>query len=242
MKSKEIQTVRLIGVDLGQQQDYTAISVTERAYVPTGERFDGTYRRKGRQVLASLEKVALEYRVRHLERPSLGTPYTEVVDRILELIKALGGNPALVVDATGVGRPVMDMLWRELIKGLEGTTITVTPCTVTITGGNSVTRNPDLGGHNVPKRDLISAALVLMQNGRLKIAEGLSLKETLVKELLNFRVKINISTAHDSYEAWREGDHDDLVLSVALACWAGERFLEKVDSVPVGPPALVLGP
>jgi hypothetical protein len=33
--------------------------------------------------------------------------------------------------------------------------------------------------------------------------------------------------AHDSYEAWREGDHDDLVLSVALSCRAGERFLRK---------------
>jgi hypothetical protein len=84
----------------------------------------------------------------------------------------------------------------------------------------------------VPKRDLVSAPLVLMQNGQLKIAEGLSLRETLVKELLNFRVKINISTAHDSYEAWREGDHDDLVLSVALACWAGERYMRKLESVP----------
>ena len=28
-------------------------------------------------------------------------------------------------------------------------------------------------------------------------------------------------------EAWREGDHDDLVLSVALACWAGERYLNR---------------
>jgi hypothetical protein len=45
-------------------------------------------------------------------------------------------------------------------------------------------------------------------------------------------VKINISTAHDSYEAWREGDHDDLVLSVALARWAGERFMDRLDSVP----------
>ena len=24
--------------------------------------------------------------------------------------------------------------------------------------------------------------------------------------------------AHDSYEAWCEGDHDDLVLAVSLAC------------------------
>jgi hypothetical protein len=82
-------------------------------------------------------------------------------------------------------------------------------------------------GLRVPKRDLISATLVLLQNGRLKIADALPLKDVLVKELLNFRVKINISTSHDSYEAWREGDHDDLVLSVAMACWVGERFLRE---------------
>jgi hypothetical protein len=45
-------------------------------------------------------------------------------------------------------------------------------------------------------------------------------------------VKINIATGHDSYEAWREGDHDDLVLAVALACWTGERYLRKEDSIP----------
>ena len=163
------------------------------------------------------EKVALEYRVRHLERLPLGTPYTEVVDRIVELVKALGGNPVLAVDATGVGRPVIDMLWKTLGEELEGTDIYIDHCAVTITGGDSVTRNPD-GGLKVPKRDLITATLVLLQNGHLKIAETLPLKDVLVKELLNFRVKINISTAHDSYEAWREGDHDDLVLCVALSC------------------------
>jgi hypothetical protein len=70
-----------------------------------------------------------------------------------------------------------------------------------------------------------------MQNGQLKIAQDMPLAETLRNELLNFKVKINISTAHDSYEAWREGDHDDLVLSVALACWAGERFPKRGATV-----------
>jgi len=45
----------------------------------------------------------------------------------------------------------------------------------------------------------------------------------LVKELENFKVKVNIQTAHDSYEAWRESDHDDLVLALALACWWAEQ-------------------
>jgi len=35
-------------------------------------------------------------------------------------------------------------------------------------------------------------------------------------------VKIDPRTAHDSYSHWREGDHDDLVLATALACWFRE--------------------
>jgi len=35
--------------------------------------------------------------------------------------------------------------------------------------------------------------------------------------------KINLKTAHDSYEHWRETDHDDLVLATALACWGVRR-------------------
>jgi hypothetical protein len=226
--SKDRETVRLIGVDLGQQRDYTAISVTERVFVPTGrattqERWNSPLHR---YVAVKVPELAAEYRLRHLERPPLGTLYTDVVDRIVELVKKLGGKPVLAVDATGVGRPVIDMLWKTLGKELKGTGIKINRCAVTITGGDSVSRNPN-GGLRVPKRDLITATLVLLQNGHLKIADALPLKNVLVKELLDFRVKINISTAHDSYEAWREGDHDDLVLSVALSCWAGERFLRK---------------
>jgi hypothetical protein len=70
-----------------------------------------------------------------------------------------------------------------------------------------------------------------MQSRQLKIAQDMPLADTLKKELLNFKVKINIATGHDSYEAWREGDHDDLVLAVAMACWCGERYLRKLDSI-----------
>jgi len=46
---------------------------------------------------------------------------------------------------------------------------------------------------------------------------------------LSFKVKINLKTAHDSYEAWREGQHDDLVLFVALAAWFAERRYRNTD-------------
>lgn len=59
---------------------------------------------------------------------------------------------------------------------------------------------------------------------RLRIAASLPHAKTLVDELRAFRVKIDPLTANDSYSAWREKDHDDMVLSVALAVWLAEKF------------------
>jgi hypothetical protein len=48
-----------------------------------------------------------------------------------------------------------------------------------------------------------------------------------VKELESFRVKITAS-AHETFEAWRERDHDDLVLAVALAAWVGQQGVQQL--------------
>jgi hypothetical protein len=193
-----------VGLDLGQAQDPTAICVLEK--------------------LEDNDKTPLH--VRHLERPELGTYYLDIVERVKELIRdpALTETtynwhtdrnetrtPELVIDATGVGRPVVDMIRREGLSFAP----------VLITGGDI--EHHDNGFYKVPKRNLVSAVQLALQSGRLKIAEELALAETLRKELLNFRIKVNISTAHDSYEAWREGDHDDLVLATALAAWRAMR-------------------
>lgn len=172
-----------IGVDLGQSADFTAISI--------------------------IEQVEDLYKLRHLERLPLGTSYIQVVERIkkMQAADSLKGKSTLIVDATGVGAPVIDMMRGS---GLW-------PIAITITGGD--TAHKEGNNYRVPKRDLISNMQVLFQNGGLKIAEGLSHASIFVQELLNFKVKINVKTAHDSYEAWREGVHDDLVLSVSLACW-----------------------
>jgi hypothetical protein len=68
----------------------------------------------------------------------------------------------------------------------------------------------------------VSTLAVLLQCGRLTVAPDLAEGETFVSELSNFKVKIS-TAGHDSYNAWRESIHDDLVLSVALAAWYGER-------------------
>ncbi len=45
---------------------------------------------------------------------------------------------------------------------------------------------------------------------------------TLIDELHAFRVTIS-DNGHDSYSAWRERDHDDLVLALCLAAWTAEN-------------------
>ena len=166
--------------------------------------------------LAVVEKIVKKdtkdpnYHVRALERFALGTPYPVQVSRINEVMTHLPGS-ILVIDQTGVGRAVFDMF----------RTSGVHPVGITITGGDRATS--DASGWKVPKRDLVGALTIAFQTEALKIAGSLPEAGTLIAELQNFRVKINLKTAHDSYEAWREGIHDDLVLSLAMAVWYAGR-------------------
>jgi len=98
-----------------------------------------------------------------------------------------------------------------------------------VTGGNRVTRNGEFIG--VPKRDLISAGLIALQDGRLKIPTTIPETETLKQELLDYRVRITLRSGHDTYEPWREGDHDDLLFALCLAVWAWS-FTESRDLLP----------
>jgi hypothetical protein len=191
----------IISADLGQANDYTAISVIES--ITTGPGVLGPDRR-GNQAL----------HLRHIERPSRGTEYPTIVDRILELYhspKMAGFNKAVVIDLTGLGRPVFDIMKKA---GFQSSL-----SAISITGGMDVTYTS--GHYNVPKRDLVINLQVLLQNGGLKIAKGLKEADILVDEMINFQTKIN-DTGRDTYGG-RSGVHDDIVLSVAMGAWLASR-------------------
>ena len=199
-----------VGLDLGQSADYTALAVIQ----------DGV---KKNPETGKMEKFL---HLRHLERYELGTLYPDIADAVAALLTApeLSPNefdgvrlkrtpPELVVDQTGVGSAVTDLLKKKGVRFRA----------VTITGGNET--NYGGGSWHVPKRDIVGALEVPFHTGELQVAEDMKLWPALKKELLNFRRKISLKTGHDSYEHWREGDHDDLVLACALACWWARRTM-----------------
>jgi phage FluMu gp28-like protein len=177
-----------VGVDLGQRQDHTAIAVVEH-----------------RESLF----------VRHVERVALGTPYPMVGAHLREMVnrQELRRRCALVVDATGLGGPVVEML-RGAGLGCEITA-------VTITGGERERRS---GGQSVsvPKRDLIAGVQVALDNGDLRIARRLKELGPLVRELVDVRMTSGL-TGRVRIGADGCGEHDDLVIALALACWRAKR-------------------
>lgn len=180
-----------VGLDLGQAADPTAIAVIER--------------------VGGMKDPALN--VPLLKRYPIGTSYPDIVADVARSLSKSPEHTRLILDGTGVGRAVVDMVREHpLLRARQGNIHAVT-----ITGGISETKESDYW--HVPKRNLVGAVQVPLQCERLKIAQNLPDTPVLVNELQNFRVKIT-AAANDTYAAWREGMHDDLVLAVALACWA----------------------
>jgi hypothetical protein len=143
----------------------------------------------------------------------IGTSYNVIVDEIAAKLRRAPKETRLIVDGTGVGRAVTDIILEH--KELRAIRSRIRP--VTITAGIEEVRD----GYywKVPKRNLVGAVQVLLQSQRLKIAEGLPDTPVLVSELQNFKVKIT-DAGNDVYGEWRAGKHDDLVFAVALGCWA----------------------
>ncbi len=183
-----------LGLDLGRQEDHTALVLVERATVEEG--WDQLYFRP---------KTRVEFVVRDLKRLALGTTYTQVVERVRRTLARpeMPANVELVVDATGLGAPVVEMLKNA------GLRVPVTA--VTITGGETAK------GYHAPKRDLLAAIETLLEAGKLKIAARHPAAADLRKEL-------------ETMGRDGKGKRDDLVLALALALWWARRRFPSEDT------------
>lgn len=183
-----------IGVDIGQRNDPTAICVMETESNNPDRRF----------------------LVRHLERIPLGTEYPKVVSRISEIIQrvsSIGGHSTtVVVDATGVGMPIVDMLSEKI-------PLTVNLIAVQLVSGSSLT-SQFLDKYTLVrlgKRRLVETLQKALRSKRLTLPDNSSVEsEALRRELAQYEMRFT-ERGTDTYGAFKSGSHDDMVTSVALA-------------------------
>ncbi len=185
-------TEYVLGLDLGQQKDYSVITVAKPVFDSSGN---------------------LSTEIPYMYRYPLRMSYTHVVEYLEIFIKSRKlDNYVLVVDHTGVGRPVVDLLDDYGVNSIG----------LTITGGH---KSRWITGRavTVPKFELISRLQVAIQGGKIKIAKGMACLDTLIKELINFTASPGSGMKMEG----SRGVHDDTVLSLAMAVWYIEDKLNR---------------
>ena len=162
----ELRREYCVGLDLGLRRDPSAVVVLERL-----PRDTGVYDRVLRcQVMETV------FVVREARRFPLEMPYVEIPVEVRRVIRGLreGVTKKLMVDATGVGAPVVELL-KKADLGVE-----LKP--VVITGGETVGRLPH--AETVPRRVLLENLRILLETRAVRLPAGLAGLGDLRRELL----------------------------------------------------------
>jgi hypothetical protein len=207
-----------LGVDLAQARDKTALVAVEswRPEVEPGiselvalANMDpiGTLRRKRPRV----PRPETHHQICHIAQLPPGVSYPEQATWIIQAAHALSDEEraTVYVDATGVGRAVVDLLRRDCPFSIVA---------VTITPGGAVTKKGK--DWSVAKTELISALEVVLSTHRLAADPGVDYAGLLSKQLKAFSYVLG-DTGRPKYEG--KGSHDDITMALALAVFAGER-------------------
>jgi hypothetical protein len=193
----------MLGVDLGQKRDPTAIALLEaRNHRPDDDVPDW------------------HFESRFLQRLPLGTPYPAVARRIAQIQESAvliarqevadrhGIDPTInlqtFVDATGVGQPVMDLLNEASVRA--------SACYFT----HGDRRTAQDGRVTIGKAWLVSRLKALFQSDRIHLPPDHPEAQALTGELLDYEIRVD-QNANDKYGAFKTGSHDDLVTALGLA-------------------------
>lgn len=195
-----------VGLDLGQAQDPSAISIIKDERLPVWS--DVPYR----QTLSERQRcVVWADRIKD-------TSYTAIARHAASLLgrAPLLKRSTLVVDATGVGRAFCDVLDEHQIDHMR----------VQMTGGMNATRAGRFW--NVSKVILITALASAFETRSLTIAADLPLRSDLILELESFQVRYS-AAGNQILDAGGAGHHADIAIATALALFASDNAPQPME-------------
>jgi hypothetical protein len=219
-----------VGIDVGQIKDPSAVCVTEVSQIDTGK-----IRYRGKQTLGhfdprgtwvpptGIEQVMRsEYTVRYIARLPLGTSYPDVAIAVADLLcndLFQGRKVTVLIDVTGVGRPVYEDLKKEIALRPQCKHIKLKP--ITFSHGEKYNRSTGV----LAKAFLVSRLQSLFQSDRVHAPDTPEMRAT-TGELLVYEIKVS-EAGKDTYGA-EIGKHDDLATALGLSCLE-DPFSEKVS-------------
>ncbi len=209
----------ICAVDIAKKRDYTTIQIYRDAKSAIHHPEES-----GRpdQIVSFLDLVyqAKLQAIRYTEQ-------ARIVYDLLNRIKMLH-NTQLLVDGTGVGEAVVDIM-RE--TGLN-------PLPIVFTGGTSVrpvyeefgkvfggsssqafARAQVLKEIHVPKEDLVHAGMLMIQQKRIRLAQQLNHEDDFKRQMESFKGKVNEATGRRKFENESDDIHDDFVVTFLMAAW-----------------------
>jgi hypothetical protein len=192
-----------LGIDIGQQRDPTAIALLK------GSEQNGIVSLECR----FLERLPLDTsyptvarRVAEIERNAIQTARQRVFDRTGYAYPDI--YLTTYIDATGVGKPIVDLLAEHKVK--------VMPCYFTHGDRRTEDTSDTHPRITIGKAYLVARLQMLLQNGRIRLSRSHPDAVAMRNELLNYEIKVD-QNANDRYGACRTGTHDDLVTALGLA-------------------------
>lgn len=203
----------IIGVEIGQKRQASAIAVVEMVTRPEGTTWP--YRKRN------------HWNVHHLEMLPPGTTYPGLARRLAEVCESIlkvgdrkrNRKPLVYANATGLGAPVIGVLRAEASQARK-------IMAVHFNHGDRRTEEPLEKVVILGKGYLVSRLQALLQAGQLHLSKTPA-ADTLARELGEYEIRI-AQDANERYGAFRVGTQDHLVNALGLAVqidWRPTAFI-----------------
>jgi hypothetical protein len=188
-----------LGVDLAQAQDNTALVVVQDEQLPV-------WAGPNRQALGPRQRTIV------FADKFRGISYPDVVAHIIRVMtrEPLRGRTRLVLDGSGLGRVVADMLFSEGVDHIA----------IQMTAGQNWKRSGRYT--NVGKTLMLENLSVLFASGQLEFAEDLPLREDILAELETFQLETTAAGNQVIVQGKSGAHHGDLAIALAGAAFASE--------------------